>query len=102
MHFVKHLSTSIMNFNNIISKGGGGAKRFQGEASAPLNETLQGLLEFKFVSSCICTNICIYIYVPIQWLKFVISGCSCFHNHNFKGVLVSCTFYFRRTSFSSG
>ena len=27
MHFVKHLSASIINFNNTISKGGGGCKK---------------------------------------------------------------------------
>ena len=32
MLHVKHLSTSIMNFNNIISKGGGGGQKgFKGE-----------------------------------------------------------------------
>ena len=43
MHFVKHLPTSIMNFNNTISKEGG--ESFQGgrghpHPSAPLNETM--------------------------------------------------------------
>ena len=38
MHLVKHLSTSIMNSNNIVSKkgGGGGGGRFH----CPLNYTL--------------------------------------------------------------
>ena len=37
MHFVKHLSTSIMNFNDTISRGGGGgrANRFQGGEAPP-------------------------------------------------------------------
>ena len=50
MHFVKHLSTSIVNFSNTISKGGRGGgggeggreEKFQGGA-APLNETLNAL-----------------------------------------------------------
>ena len=45
MHFVKHLSTSIMNFNNTtIFKGG------RGESPAPLNETLIVLLAFPLIS----------------------------------------------------
>ena len=31
MHFVKHLSTSIMNFNNTISRGGGRQKDSKGD-----------------------------------------------------------------------
>ena len=48
MHFVKHLSTSIMNFNNTIFRGGGGGgggEVSKGASSppptpCPLNETL--------------------------------------------------------------
>ena len=39
MQFVKHLSTSIMNFNNTISKGGKTVPRVK-LPPAPLNETL--------------------------------------------------------------
>ena len=49
MHFVKHLSTSIIHFNNTISEGGGGGggggqkvPRERG-LSPPLNETLLGI-----------------------------------------------------------
>ena len=46
MHFVKHLSTPITNFNNTISKGGGKGggggeqKVSKGGVPAPHNETL--------------------------------------------------------------
>ena len=40
MHFVKHLSASIMNFNSTISKGGQSSK-----GDSPLNETLEVMLQ---------------------------------------------------------
>ena len=37
MHFVKHLSTSIMNINTIPGGRGGGQRGFKGGAGTPLS-----------------------------------------------------------------
>ena len=42
MHFVKHLSTAILNLNNTVSKNGGGRRGFQGVQSPPASELLSG------------------------------------------------------------
>ena len=50
--FVKHLSASVMSFNNTISKGGGGQKGSKGAATpAPLNKILVTSLARKKVKS---------------------------------------------------